>query len=405
MPHGISLVDKPGWYGGEPYPADALDHITALPALQQPDWAAHEDLPAAVGELRSAPGLVGPGDVNDFALLVAEAARGNVNILQAGDCAEDPADSTPEAVRAKVGMLDALATAFSEVTGLPTVRVGRMAGQYAKPRSRPTERHGGRELPVFRGHMVNGPEPDAAARAHDPRRLTDCYRAALSVHAALRPDTGWTCTPTWTSHEALVMDYELPLVRGNGSGRAFLSSTHWPWIGERTRSARGAHVRLLATVDNPVACKVGPTMTPAELLELCGLLDPERQPGRLTLIARQGAGAVRRNLPALVECVRRAGHPVVWMCDPMHGNTVTTPAGRKTRLVEEVVREVRGFRQAVEGAGGTAGGLHLEATPDEVLECVADADGIAGLDGRPRPLCDPRLNLEQAATAVSAWRI
>ncbi|MEU4357192.1 3-deoxy-7-phosphoheptulonate synthase [Streptomyces virginiae] len=405
MPHGISLVDKPGWYGGEPYPAEALDHIAALPALQQPDWAAHEDLPAALRELRSAPGLVGPGDVNDFGLLVAGAARGEVNILQAGDCAEDPADSTPEAVRAKVGMLDALATAFSEATGRPTVRVGRMAGQYAKPRSRPTERHGGGELQVFRGHMVNGPEPDAAARVHDPRRLTDCYRAALSVHAALRPDTGWTCTTTWTSHEALVMDYELPLIRGDGSGRAFLSSTHWPWIGERTRSARGAHVRLLATVGNPVACKVGPTMTPAELLELCGLLDPERQPGRLTLIARQGAAAVRQNLPALVECVRRAGHPVVWMCDPMHGNTVTTAAGRKTRLVEEVVREVRGFRQAVERAGGTAGGLHLEATPDDVLECVADTDGVAGLDGRPRPLCDPRLNLEQAAAVVSAWRV
>ncbi|MDX6758018.1 MULTISPECIES: 3-deoxy-7-phosphoheptulonate synthase [Streptomyces] len=405
MPHDLPLLDKPGWYGGEPYPADALEHIAALPAPQQPDWAAHEDLPAAVRDLRSAPGLVGPGDVDRFGLLVAEAAQGSVNILQAGDCAEDPADCTPGAVRAKVRMLDALAAAFSEVTGRPTVRVGRMGGQYAKPRSRPTERHRGRELPVFRGHMVNGPEPDAAARRHDPRRLTDCYRAALSVHAALRPDTGWTRASTWSSHEALVLDYELPLVRGDGSGRALLSSTHWPWIGERTRSPRGAHARLLATVDNPVACKVGPTTTRAELMELCGLLDPERRPGRLTLIARQGAAAVRRSLPPLVECVRRAGHPVVWMCDPMHGNTVTTPAGRKTRLVEDVVREVRGFRRAVESAGGTAGGLHLEATADDVLECVADAAGIAGLEGRARPLCDPRLNLEQALTAVSAWRL
>ncbi|WP_078628243.1 3-deoxy-7-phosphoheptulonate synthase [Streptomyces sp. NRRL F-2664] len=405
MPHGTSLVDKPGWYGGEPYPADALDHITALPALQQPDWAAHADLPGAVRELRSAPGLVGPDDVGAFGQLVAEAAHGNLNILQAGDCAEDPADSTPGAVRAKVRMLDVLAAAFSEVTGRPTVRVGRMAGQYAKPRSRPTERHGDRELPVFRGHMVNAPEPEAAARVHDPRRLTDCYRSALSVHAELRPDSAWTRSSTWTSHEALVLDYELPLVRGDGAGRAFLSSTHWPWIGERTRSAGGAHVRLLATVDNPVACKVGPATTPAQLRELCGLLDPDRRPGRLTLIARQGAAAVRDHLPALVECVRRAGHPVVWMCDPMHGNTVTTAAGRKTRFVEEVVREVRGFRQAVASAGGTAGGLHLEATPDDVLECVADAGGIGGLDGRPGPLCDPRLNLEQALTAVSAWRV
>ncbi|MFB7175472.1 3-deoxy-7-phosphoheptulonate synthase [Streptomyces sp. NPDC056254] len=405
MPHGIPLIDKPGWYGGEPYPAEALDHIAALPASQQPDWAAHEALPAALRELRSAPGLVGPGDVRDFALLVAGAARGEVNILQAGDCAEDPADSTPEAVGAKVRMLDTLATALSEATGRPTVRVGRMAGQYAKPRSRPTERHQGRELPVFRGHMVNSPAPDPAARVHDPRRLTGCHRAARAVHAALRADGARTRSTTWTSHEALVLDYELPLVRGDGSGRAFLSSTHWPWIGERTRSARGAHAALLAAVDNPVACKVGPATTPAELLELCGLLDPRRQPGRLTLIARQGAAAVRRNLPALVECVRRAGHPVVWMCDPMHGNTLTTPAGRKTRLVEEVVHEVRGFRRAVADAGGIAGGLHLEATPEDVLECVAGAGSIAGLDGRARPLCDPRLNQEQAASVVAAWRL
>ncbi|MFF3672520.1 3-deoxy-7-phosphoheptulonate synthase [Streptomyces sp. NPDC002120] len=404
MPHGISLIDKPGWYGGEPYPPGALDHIRALPAPQQPDWAAHEALGSAVGQLREAPGLVGPRDIDRFDQLVAEAALGNVGILQAGDCAEDPADCTPEAVRGKVRMLDVLASALSEITGRPTVRVGRMAGQYAKPRSRPTERRRGRELPVFRGHMVNRPEPEPAARAHDPRGLTRCYRAALSVHAALRPDTGWTFATTWTSHEALVLDYELPLVRGDGAGRTFLSSTHWPWIGERTRSTHGAHVRLLSTVDNPVACKVGPAMSPAELVELCGLLDPHRRPGRLTLIARQGAGTVRRNLPALVECVRRAGHPVVWMCDPMHGNTVTTAGGRKTRLVEEIVREIAGFRHAVESAGGVAGGLHLEATPDEVLECVADADGVTGLAGRPEPLCDPRLNLEQALTAVSAWR-
>ncbi|MFJ4865431.1 MULTISPECIES: 3-deoxy-7-phosphoheptulonate synthase [unclassified Streptomyces] len=404
MPHGISLIDKPGWYAGEPYPADALDHIAALPAAQQPDWAEHPELGPVVGELRTAPGLVGPRDISRFGLLIAEAAQGNVSILQAGDCAEDPADSTPEAVGAKVRMLDVLASALSEITGRPTVRVGRMAGQYAKPRSRPTERHGDHELPVFRGHMVNRPEPDAAARAHDPRRLVDCYRAAHAVFGSLRTDTGWDFRNTWTSHEALVLDYELPLIRGDGPGRAFLTSTHWPWIGERTRSAGGAHVRLLSAVDNPVACKVGPTTTPAELLELCGLLDPERRPGRLTLIARQGAGRVRQNLPALVGAVRRAGHPVVWMCDPMHGNTVTAPDGRKTRLVEEVVQEVEGFLEAMASGRGTAGGLHLEATPDRVLECVLDAEGMSGLAGRSRPLCDPRLNVEQALDVVSAWR-
>ncbi|MFG2994500.1 3-deoxy-7-phosphoheptulonate synthase [Streptomyces sp. NPDC048257] len=397
MPHGAFLVDQS-------LSAGALEHLAALPAAQQPDWADHPALGAAVAELRAAPGLVGPRDISGFGLLIAGAAQGGVNVLQAGDCAEDPADSTPGAVRDKVRMLDVLASALSEITGKPTVRVGRMAGQYAKPRSRPTERHGNRELPVFRGHMVNRPEPDAAARAHDPRRLTDCYRAARRVLRTLRADTGWDFRNTWTSHEALVLDYELPLIRGDGSGRAFLSSTHWPWIGERTRSVEGAHVRLLAAVDNPVACKIGPTTTPAGLLELCARLDPERRPGRLTLIARQGAAAVGRNLPALVEAVRRAGHPVVWMCDPMHGNTVTTPDGRKTRFVEEIVREVRGFRQAVESARGTAGGLHLEATPDEVLECVADSGGTGGLAGRAAPLCDPRLNVEQALEVVSAWR-
>ncbi|MFB7663204.1 3-deoxy-7-phosphoheptulonate synthase [Kitasatospora sp. NPDC056138] len=403
MSHAMSLIEDQRRYG-DPLPAGELRRIRSSPAAQQPAWEGHASFGPAVEELAGTPGLADDREVARFGLLVAEAAAGNLNILQAGDCAEDPRECTPGAVGRKAGLLDALAGVLSDRTGKPVVRVGRIGGQFAKPRSRAVERHGDLELPVFRGHLVNGPEPDPGSRAHDPGRLVECHRAARSVFEALAGRSVCDLSATWTSHEALVLDYELPLLRRGASGRTVLSSTHWPWIGDRTRQPSGAHVRLLAAVDNPVACKVGPSMTPDELCELCGLLDPDRRPGRLTLIARQGADAVERNLPALVAAVRRAGHPVVWMCDPMHGNTVTTPAGRKTRVLEDVVREVVGFRQAVWEASGTAGGLHLETTPDDVLECLpADADPSV-LGERYTSLCDPRLNPEQALGVVRAWQ-
>jgi 3-deoxy-7-phosphoheptulonate synthase len=329
-------------------------------------------------------------------------------VVQTGDCAEDPAECSADYVARKSGLLDVLAGLVKMSTHLPVLRVGRMAGQFAKPRSRPTETVGGVELPVYRGHMVNAPEPDPELRKPDPRRLLTGYDAASEAMTHL----GWldparrsaVCPPVWTSHEALLLDYELPMVRQDDYGQPLLTSTHWPWIGERTRRPDGAHVAMLASVVNPVACKVGPTMAPDELLALCALLDPGRDPGRLTLIARMGADAVADRLPPLVRAVKDAGHPVSWLTDPMHGNTVTAPGGLKTRLVDTVVREVREFQHAVRSSGGVAGGLHLETTPDDVTECARDASATAGIGDKYTSFCDPRLNPGQAISVASAWQ-
>lgn len=210
-------------------------------------------------------------------------------------------------------------------------------------------------------------------------------------------------SPVWTSHEALLLDYEIPMLRTDENGRLFLGSTHWPWIGDRTRQLDGAHVSLLAEVSNPVGCKVGRTMEPGELLALCERLDPDREPGRLTLISRMGADRILDRLPRLVEAVRDAGHPVVWLTDPMHGNTVTAPDGNKTRYVETVSHEVRRFQEAVIGAGGVCGGLHLETTPNDVTECVSCEADLGHVGDKYTTFCDPRLNPQQAVSVVSTW--
>ncbi|PBL06391.1 phospho-2-dehydro-3-deoxyheptonate aldolase [Pseudomonas aeruginosa] len=197
--------------------------------------------------------------------------------------------------------------------------------------------------------------------------------------------------------------YELSMLREDEQRRVYLGSTHWPWIGERTRQVDGAHVALLAEVLNPVACKVGPEIGRDQLLALCERLDPRREPGRLTLIARMGAQKVGERLPPLVEAVRAAGHPVIWLSDPMHGNTIVAPCGNKTRLVRSIAEEVAAFRLAVSGSGGVAAGLHLETTPDDVTECVADSSGLHQVSRHYTSLCDPRLNPWQALSAVMAW--
>ncbi|MFI7502381.1 3-deoxy-7-phosphoheptulonate synthase [Streptomyces sp. NPDC049687] len=396
-------------------PLDDLDEDfpTGLgTAEQQPHWDDPVRVAAARAELARLPGLVGWEEVRLLRTLLAEAATGHYLVIQAGDCAEDPAECEPSAVVRKAGLLDALAGVMVAGTGKPVLRVGRIAGQFAKPRSAPTETTGGVELPVYRGHLVNAPEPTAEARRPDPRRMLDCYYAAHRAVTYLRHRTSdWalpTEAPVWTSHEALVFDYELPLLRRTPSGDILLASTHLPWIGERTRQSDGPHVRMLAQVTNPVACKVGPATRPAELLALCARLDPGREPGRLTLIARMGAGAVREALPPLVAAVREAGHPVAWLCDPMHGNTVKSPSGVKVRSVRTVVEEVRAFLEAVTSGGGTPAGLHLETTPYDVAECVwADpAELDAGAGGRGSAAashCDPRLNPAQALEVARAW--
>ncbi|MFH8534727.1 3-deoxy-7-phosphoheptulonate synthase [Streptomyces tendae] len=385
------------------------ESIASLTALQQPDWGDPEGVERVRKRLQAAPPLVTLEDVMTLRGHLKAAAAGELHIVQCGDCAEDWDERTPDDLARKTGVLDVLAGTMSMAGHRPVLRVGRLAGQFAKPRSRPTETVGGVELPVYRGHMVNSPEPDAELRRPDPERLLTGYRAAKDVMEGLgwrghrhgRPRSG---APVWTSHEALLLDYELPLVRQQQDGRLLLTSTHWPWIGERTRQIDGAHVALLSAVVNPVACKVGPGMTTDELLALCERLDPRREPGRLTLIARMGARAVGDRLPPLVSAVRAAGHPVVWLSDPMHGNTVTGPSGLKTRLVQTIIQEVDVFHAAVTGAGGTAGGLHLETTPEAVTECVTGQDDLQETGAKYTSLCDPRLNPQQAVEVASAWR-
>ncbi|MGH3693556.1 MAG: 3-deoxy-7-phosphoheptulonate synthase [Pseudonocardiaceae bacterium] len=402
----------------------ALLEAPQTAASQQPQWEDLACLQRVRDALAARPALVEVESLRRLRMVLADVAAGQAHVVQAGDCAEDPGECTAGDVARKAGLLDVLAGVMKMITHQPVMRVGRIAGQYSKPRSQLTERVGDLELPVYRGHLVNGPEPDPAARRHDPRRLLAGYRAASEVmgHLGHLPHLG-RCGPSpraridpavWTSHEALLLDYEIPMLRRDQTGRLALTSTHWPWIGERTRQLDGAHVALLADVVNPVACKVGPRMEVAELLALCARLDPEREAGRLTLIARMGAEVVADLLPPLVGAVRTAGHPVIWLVDPMHANTVTTAGGLKTRVVDTLIREVRAFQVAVRAAGGTAGGIHLETTPDDVTECVGaqcagdqcagDQCGTDRIGEKYTTLCDPRLNPRQAVSVISAWR-
>jgi len=384
-----------------------LPVISAESALQQPEWPDYQHVRMMKEILADRPPLVHGDDVRSLGSRLARVAAGELLVVQTGDCAEDPAECTPGYVSRKIALVDMLAGALKMATGKPVLRVGRIAGQFAKPRSRPTERIGGADLPVYRGHLVNSPEPDPLLRRPDPERLLDCYDAASGAMAYLRLRNGERPSSAdasvWTSHEALLLDYELPMLRRDETGRWLLTSTHWPWIGNRTNQPDGAHTALLATIGNPIACKVGPDMTPDGLVALCERLDPFRTPGRLTLISRMGAGNVAERLPPLVAAVREAGHRLPWLTDPMHGNTVSGPDGLKTRFVETVVREITEFRRAVSAGRGVAAGLHLETTPDEVTECVADESMVDHVGDKYTSFCDPRLNPKQAIEVVTAW--
>jgi 3-deoxy-7-phosphoheptulonate synthase len=385
--------------------AEPIRVLAHAPAEQQPDWADEVGLARTRRRLSRRPAMVGQHDVDTLAALLADVADGSRLLLQIGDCVEDPRYCADVAdVRAKVAMLDELAGCLEQQAGRPVVRVGRMAGVFAKPRSAAFESVDGFELPAYRGPMVNAPEPAPAARRADPHRLLLGHELSRAVHCNLQ-QLGVSRRPAaervWTSHETLLLDYELPLVRRMPDGRWLLTSTHFPWIGDRTRQLDGFHVRLLAMVANPVACKVGPASTPEQVLRLCAALDPDRRPGRLTLVARLGAGRCGEHLPALVDAVRRAGHPVVWLCDPVHANTRRSPAGRKTRALPDICQEVREFQEAVAEARGVVGGLHLETTPHPVGECVEYRGGEPA--GPFTTLCDPRLNPEQARAVLSHW--
>ncbi|MFR0359488.1 3-deoxy-7-phosphoheptulonate synthase [Streptomyces sediminimaris] len=385
----------------------------AAPAQQQPVWLDAAEALRIRRLLAARPPLVSLEDVCALRARLARVAAGEAFVMQAGDCAEDPADCDDERVLRKAATINECAAALAAVGGAQVLRIGRIAGQFAKPRSRPVERVDGVELPVYRGHMVNGPYADPRSRFPDPRRILTGYLAASRMMGVL----GWSGATgrvgrraaadgepvVWTSHEALLLDYELPMLRGARGGPRWLASTHFPWIGDRTRQPDGAHVALLAAAANPVGCKVGPGTGPEELAAVCRRLDPQREPGRLTLIARMGAEQVGDLLPPLVRRVREAGHPAIWLCDPMHGNTISTADGRKTRLLTAIGQEVSAFRLAVTRSGGVAGGLHLEITPDDTTECVRDESELERVSDRYASLCDPRLNPDQARTVIEAW--
>ncbi|MFB9523746.1 3-deoxy-7-phosphoheptulonate synthase [Streptomyces cremeus] len=395
-----------------PFPGAGHDPLIAsmvagLPARQQPRWPDRSLLPPVHDRLALEPPLVSYASVRELHGLLARAAEGEFCLIQAGDCVELTTECAPRDVARKVEMLDVLGDVMRTGSGLPVVRVGRMAGQFAKPRSDDWENVPGGRLPVFRGPLVNGPDACAEDRTPDPSRVVSGLEAARCAVTALdRLGRGEGAAPedrVWISHEALLLDYELPQVRRHTDSGSYLASTHWPWIGERTRQTGFAHVRLMAELDNPVACKIGPEATVDEVLDLCSVLDPHRTPGRLTLIARFGAHRITELAP-LVRAVRQAGHPVLWMCDPMHGNTVKTPDGLKTRRLDAIMSEIRQCVDVLADNAQRCAGLHLEASPDDISECEGAGRSPARGPGY-RSLCDPRLSLVQAVAAAAHWRL
>ena len=419
-------------------------------ALQQPHWpdgAAHE---AVLEQLSSLPPLVFAGETRELTDRLADVAAGRAFLLQAGDCAES-FDTSADSIRDRLRVILQMAVVLTYYTGVPVVKVGRIAGQFAKPRSSDTETIDGVELPSFRGHIVNDVGFTAEERAADPERLLTAYHRATATLNLLRaftkggfadlsrvhqwnrefvatspagqryaaiPDeieravqfmsacginsetlTDLLQVDFYTSHEALLLDYEEALTRRDSlTGDWVDCSAHMLWIGERTRQLDGAHVEFLRGVANPLGCKIGPTATAEEVIALCEALNPERIPGRLTLVTRMGATKVVDGLPPLLTAVKESGHPVVWTCDPMHGNTFTADDGRKTRHFEDVLAEVSGFFAAHRFAGTHPGGVHLELTGDDVTECLGGGAEVvtADLANRYETMCDPRLNGSQS---------
>jgi 3-deoxy-7-phosphoheptulonate synthase len=422
----------------------------AFPAEQQPDWPDPGDLDRALKQIASYPPLVFAGEARSLQTTLGHVAAGNAFMLQAGDCAESFEEFSAVNIREKLRVILQMAVVLTYSLGVPVVKVGRIAGQFAKPRSAAFERVGQLDLPTFRGHMVNDPTATEAARTAAPERLVQAYHQSASTLNLLRAFTkggfadlarvhAWTqefvaSSPEgraydqiaaeidralrfmracgvdtennhnlhevdfYTSHEALLLGYEEALTRQDSlSGGWYDCSAHMLWIGERTRQLDGAHVEFLRGVGNPIGCKIGPTTSADFVLELCERLNPARVPGRLTLISRMGADHVEDKLRPLLHAVRDSGHPVVWACDPMHANTFTSLSGRKTRDFDHICAEIDGFVRAHTAEGTWPGGIHVELTGDNVTECVGGADKIldSQLDDRYQTVCDPRLNARQ----------
>ena len=425
----------------------ALSAWRAYPRVQQPVWPDEAERSAVFDDLRAAPPLVFAGEVDVLRERVAAAARGEAFLLVGGDCAETFAEATADRIRNKIRTILQMAAVLTYGASVPVVKMGRMAGQFAKPRSGDEETRDGVTLPTYRGDAVNDHAFTLEARTPDPQRLWRMYTTSASTLNLLRAFTGggfadlrevhsWNRGFTsgsgydryeelagqidkairfmaaigadfdalkvvefYASHEALLLDYEEAMSRVDSrTGEIYGTSGHMLWIGERTRQLDGAHVDFMAKLRNPIGVKLGPTATVDDALRLIDTLDPEREPGRLTFITRMGAGNIRDRLPALVEGVRDAGAQVAWVTDPMHGNTITSSNGYKTRRFEDILDEVVGFFEVHQGLGTVPAGLHMELTGDDVTEVLGGTGEIdeEGLTRRYETLVDPRLNHQQS---------
>ena len=425
-----------------------LDHWRTLTAAQQPEWPDAAALESAVRELRSFPPLVFAGECDSLKAKVASAAKGEAFWLQGGDCAETFVAASADSIRNRIKTILQMAAVLQYGSGLPVIKVGRMAGQYAKPRSKDTETRDGVTLPAYRGDAVNDLEFTQAARTPDPNRLVKVYNTSAATlnlvraftnggFADLRQVHSWNqgfvrdssageryeqmareigralaflrsagadpaefrTVDLYSSHEALILEYERALTRIDSRTQLpYNVSGHFVWIGERTRQLDGAHVDFMSRIRNPIGVKLGPSSSVDDALALIDKLDPDREPGRLTFITRMGAGKIREALPNLVKKVTASGAQVLWVCDPMHGNTYEAPSGYKTRKFDDVMDEIAGFFEVHKGLGTHPGGIHVELTGDDVTECVGGGEHIShdDLATRYESACDPRLNHTQS---------
>ena len=424
-----------------------LDYWRELPIKQQPEWPDAAAVAAVSAQLATLPPLVFAGEIDILRERLARAARGEAFLLQGGDCAETFAGATAEQIRNRVKTILQMAVVLTYGASMPIVKMGRMAGQFAKPRSNDLETRGDVTLPAYRGDIVNGYDFTPESRAADPRRLVQGYHTAVATLNLIRAFTqggfadlrqvhswnrGFAANPAnhryeklaneidkairfmeaagadfdelkrvefYTSHEGLLMDYERPMTRiDSRNGTPVNTSAHFIWIGERTRDLDGAHIDYFSRLRNPIGVKLGPSTTADDLLRLIDKLDPDREPGRLTFITRMGATKVRDALPPLLEAIKDHEATPLWVTDPMHGNGLTTATGFKTRRFDDVVDEVKGFFESHRAVGTHPGGIHIELTGDDVTECLGGSEHIdeATLATKYESLCDPRLNHMQS---------
>jgi len=441
--------EQPGWSPAQP--GWSPDSWRARVALHQPSYADEAAVEHATQTLRALPPLVTSWEVERLKRQLADAQAGRRFVLQGGDCAETLADCRPQIITNKLKILLQMSLVLVHGGKKPVVRIGRLAGQYAKPRSSPIETRDGVDLPQYLGDLVNRPEFDAAARAHDPgQMLAGYHHAALTLNfvralteggfADLHHPEYWdlsflgrsgmndelraeyqrtshslsealrfmeaigettvdelTRVEFYTSHEGLNLHYESAQTRTVPRRPGFYDlTTHLPWIGERTRGLDGAHIEFFRGIRNPIGIKLGPSARPDEVVQLIETLNPGDERGKIVLIARLGAARVRDALPPLIEAVRASGRTVLWLSDPMHGNTIGTASGKKTRDFADIVRELETSFDVHEEQGSRLGGVHFELTGDDVTECIGGGLSEADLDTRYASLCDPRLNYGQA---------